>query len=376
MLLLGGACPNTSDWDRAPLLSQAIVNHDMPNIQLLLDFACDVNETSDTGRTPLHEAAQYGTPEMVGILLASGATPNHLDNEGDSPLMCAVRNGNPDIIELVLIEANTKVINRSMETPLHVAVLEENAKAVDMLIKAKVPLDVISYSSNTPLSVGIKMQNLLMVDKLLEAGAAVHIPMLSGDFNQVPVLHEAAELDQCDIIDSLVRHGARLNTLCPNTNLTPLQMAVVCKHPKAVCKLLQYNCDPNLSDPDSYIGNKPKSCKNTVLHQAIFKKQYVIIKMLLLAGAKFVLEDLTDILEVLFTDIVVRSNPVWLSTEGKLREIDTLRSIMRLPYSLKQVARLAVRNSVGVCLPAKIQQLELPKAIQDFVMLKELEELC
>lgn len=51
-------------------------------VELLLEYACDVNVRNDQGWTPLHEASSARMEEIVGLLLNSGANPNLQDEHG------------------------------------------------------------------------------------------------------------------------------------------------------------------------------------------------------------------------------------------------------------------------------------------------------
>ena len=53
-------------------------------------------------RRPLHYAALYRQPKVVGVLLAHGADPNATDKQGWSPLHCAALNGCVEVARLLL----------------------------------------------------------------------------------------------------------------------------------------------------------------------------------------------------------------------------------------------------------------------------------
>ncbi len=55
-----------------------------------------------TGWTPLHEAANYGYPEVVGVLVRAGANVNARGMDGDTPLHDAAINGHKEVGRLRL----------------------------------------------------------------------------------------------------------------------------------------------------------------------------------------------------------------------------------------------------------------------------------
>ncbi|VUC31223.1 unnamed protein product [Clonostachys rosea] len=67
-------------------------------VEVLLDRGAKVDLASDTGRTPLHEAAQFSSTKVVSLLLKHGANPNALDEQGRSPLHCAMAHRCQDVI--------------------------------------------------------------------------------------------------------------------------------------------------------------------------------------------------------------------------------------------------------------------------------------
>ena len=58
-------------------------------VQTMIAARADVNARSESGSTPLHEAAANGASSCVLALLHSGADPSTLDEQGRTPLMLA-----------------------------------------------------------------------------------------------------------------------------------------------------------------------------------------------------------------------------------------------------------------------------------------------
>jgi len=82
----------------------------------------NLNTRDEHGRTSLHLAAQYGTPETVLMLLDIGENIETRDRDGNTPLHTAAQYGTPETV-LVLLDAGAdpKVRNGDGMTPADLA---------------------------------------------------------------------------------------------------------------------------------------------------------------------------------------------------------------------------------------------------------------
>ena len=63
------------------------------DVRAAIDGGADVNETADTGRTPLMLAASFSVdPQVVPLLLSKGASPTLCDAKGATALHCLAQN--------------------------------------------------------------------------------------------------------------------------------------------------------------------------------------------------------------------------------------------------------------------------------------------
>ncbi len=72
------------------------------------------HDLKDSGRGPLHLAAQQGHAAVVKLLIAGGANIFRLDFAGNTPLMLATRNGHEEVIGL-LQKAEGSRANRKLK---------------------------------------------------------------------------------------------------------------------------------------------------------------------------------------------------------------------------------------------------------------------
>ena len=89
--------------------------------------------------TPLYLAAVNGNAEMIRRLLDAGVDPNTVDPGGETALMTAARTGAPAALRAAASSAAPRVDAREPEfqqTALMIAVREDHAAAVDVLLEA------------------------------------------------------------------------------------------------------------------------------------------------------------------------------------------------------------------------------------------------
>ena len=73
------------------------------DVQVELDAGADVNTRKEDGTTPLHRAAQWGTAEGDGLLIAAGADINVRTEKGYTPLHLAAWKGNAETVQLLIV---------------------------------------------------------------------------------------------------------------------------------------------------------------------------------------------------------------------------------------------------------------------------------
>ena len=76
--------------------------NDLRKMNELLKRNGDTKAKNSEGKTALHVAAKYGSPEIAKALLAKGAAINEKNNEGMTPLMIAVEQNRLGMVEVLL----------------------------------------------------------------------------------------------------------------------------------------------------------------------------------------------------------------------------------------------------------------------------------
>nr|KAF6397850.1 ribonuclease L [Rousettus aegyptiacus] len=89
--------------DNNHLLIKAVKDEDIERVQQLLDMGADVNfQDEDGGWTPLHNAVNNSTEDIVDLLLHHGADPCLRKNNGATPFIIAGIVGNVELLKLFL----------------------------------------------------------------------------------------------------------------------------------------------------------------------------------------------------------------------------------------------------------------------------------
>ena len=105
------------------------------------------------GRTVLHYAAEFGSPEMVDVLLTAGAHEHITDNDGAYPLHSATKNKkHPDVIRRLDVYARANGRDNKGRTPLHLAVEAGNLEAVQIMIDAGTDINAATKEGKTALA--------------------------------------------------------------------------------------------------------------------------------------------------------------------------------------------------------------------------------
>ena len=105
-------------------------------VELLLGYGANANAVNINNQTPLFDSSRCHQSLVVDLLLSHNATVNITDNQGWTPLLRAFQKSGGDKIvkALVFSGADVNVSNFNGESPLHLAVAQNNIDIVRLLL--------------------------------------------------------------------------------------------------------------------------------------------------------------------------------------------------------------------------------------------------
>lgn len=191
-------------------------------------------------------------------------------------LQLAVQNNCKEIITF-LIEKITQIncnTEKSQNTPLHLAVIQNNHDIVKMLLAKKADVNKKNALGQSPLDIALTDNNIIILKLFVEHLSDINIT----EENYVKLLFYLFDKDYLQLTTSLLTKCSHidLSTVLKNSNL--LCRAVEKEHYSIVKNLLDRDADVNCSYR-SYFGSR------TALYIACEKGNCNLVKLLLSKGA-------------------------------------------------------------------------------------------
>ncbi|XP_065924965.1 serine/threonine-protein phosphatase 6 regulatory ankyrin repeat subunit B isoform X3 [Magallana gigas] len=214
-------------------------------VQILIDYAADVNLCAGDGVSSLFLACQNGHTSMVEILLSNGAYINHCTRNGESPVLKACQERHNDIVQLIL-EKGGDINSRTAEdevSPLYIACQNGHDSTVQTLVDHGADLNLRTSSGGSPLFIACQKGYNNAVQILISKGAAVNMCKKNGD----SPLYIACKNDNISTVKLLLSNGANVN-LCKRDKTSPLFIACQNGNESLLQLLLDNGADINICD--------------------------------------------------------------------------------------------------------------------------------
>lgn len=209
---------NAKNTDGAYPLHVAILAGNSEIVQLLIAGGADVNSLLPNGRTALHLTEN---PQLIHLLINSGANPLIEDNRGRSP--------------------TTNIIQAAL---LFVPQRQQKKRALTAFLEAGATFPSAGEAGRFFLHYACILGHSALVEHLIEKGASLH------SFNNAggTVLHSAAAGGLVRQIDQFLKSGFDVNQK-DRYGLTPLFHAATEGHFQAVSRLMEAGADHTIISP-------------------------------------------------------------------------------------------------------------------------------
>ncbi|KAL3284380.1 hypothetical protein HHI36_018544 [Cryptolaemus montrouzieri] len=280
--------------------------------------SCDIQKM-----TPLHCAAMFDHPEIVGYLIDEGADINCMDKEKRTPLLlAAVRGGWRTVHTLIKkgADINVKDVNRrnvlhlvvmnggrleifanevsqaqshssllqllnekdiSGCSPLHYASREGHIRSLENLIKLGAVINLKNNNNESPLHFAARYGRVHTVKQLLDSEKGTFI-INESDGEGLTPLHIASQQGHTRVVQLLLNRGALLHR--DHNGRNPLHLAAMNGYTQTMELLLSVH---------SHLLDQTDKDGNTALHLATMENKPGAISLLLTMECKL-LYNMTD----------------------------------------------------------------------------------
>ncbi|KAM0076569.1 hypothetical protein ACKRZS_010715 [Fusarium odoratissimum] len=305
IVLRQGAKINEFDSDNRTPLTYAIWNRHLSVVRRLVEAGAWVDVPDVLGGTPTSYAVTSGNFKIQNLVLRGDVPSNAEHNEGEKLLLSASKYGHIHVVR-VLLEARKTNLNPKDGwgwTPLMWAINYRHSGIIKLLLEHKADVNTRDKTGMTPLHFATRYGQFEIAKLILQTGCAdVNIPDLAG----LTPLHLAARWKQDDIAQLILRTGmanvtARVNDQGPvyswviryNSCSTLKLMLDLYDDPSSFqdCTMAILETDWDWSDKLKVMVSSRKVDMNvsdthgeTVLHKAVIKRSYKMIRELLASG--------------------------------------------------------------------------------------------
>uniref|UniRef100_UPI001ED84CE7 poly [ADP-ribose] polymerase tankyrase-2-like isoform X2 n=1 Tax=Scatophagus argus TaxID=75038 RepID=UPI001ED84CE7 len=277
---------HASDGRKSTPLHLAAGYNRVKTVQLLLQHGADVHAKDKGDLVPLHNACSYGHYEVTELLLKHGACVNAVDLWQFTPLHEAASKNRVEVCYLLLsYGADPTFLNCHNKSSIDLAptsqlkerlacefrghsLLQASREADVMRVKKHLSPETVNFrhphTQETPLhcaSASAHLKRKQVCELLLRTGANVN----DKTKDSLTPLHVASEKAHNDVIEVLVKHEAKVNTV-DHLGQTALHRAARGGHLQTCRLLLSAGCDPLLT---SLQGFSPSQLGNESVQQIL-----------------------------------------------------------------------------------------------------------
>jgi ankyrin repeat protein len=203
-------------------LQQAASRGDLAAVNaLLISRTLDLDEVDSMG-TALHHAVMGRHYDVAKRLMAAGANINAVDASLETPLYLAVIEQDEAAAWLLIAAGADLEAQGPMGTPLHVAARHNSVDMVTLLLKNGAKIDARNRELATPLALAAWRGSLDAAKVLLAKGADIEARNVRG---QTPLFYAVVGPNAVNLVPFLIEHGAEINVR-DTAGITALDLAI------------------------------------------------------------------------------------------------------------------------------------------------------
>ncbi|MFD4787205.1 ankyrin repeat domain-containing protein [Streptomyces sp. NPDC058459] len=256
-------------------------------VELLLTSGADVLAVEPRmGATAIHKAAQSGNTDVTGLLLDHGSFVDQQSPVlGNTALMDAVLHKQESVVRLLLERgARTPIRNHWQQTALELA-KDDGLDAIARLIEARNEADA-AHIENLTLITAIKSGDLGEVRRLISSGVPVNerAPVVGGFDDDYTPLGIATREGNADIVRVLLDAGADPRRVIGLMRGTPVHEAGYFGHTEVLRSLTEKS--GSAGTPTIELDAQGPYNGLTALHDAVWHGHLAAARVLVGAGAR------------------------------------------------------------------------------------------
>merc|ERR1719402_2048347 len=214
----------------------------------------------------LNEEEEDTSNAVIQDLIAQGANINtQMDKTGETPLHLAARYARADAAKKLLdAKADANAPDNTGRTPLHAAVAADAQGVFQILLRHRATnLDAKTYDGTTPLILAARLAIEGIVEELIQSDADIN----ASDDNGKSPLHWAASVNNVDAVNTLLAHGANRDAQ-DTKDETPLFLSCREGSYQAAKALLDHCANRDITD---HMDRLPRDVAQERLHHDIVR---------------------------------------------------------------------------------------------------------
>lgn len=174
LLIEAGADVDATDNSGQSVMIYAIRSGKTDAVRFLKEYGADASQVDDDGRSAIDYANITGMAQMMDGTIEEDV--NKRDSYGNTPLHQSCYNGHSEMVKRMLQNENIEVdaMNDIGETPLHIAIREDNLHIAELLLAAGADSSKIYNDGEAPIHIAAKHGKAHIVGTLLKYGSDVN----------------------------------------------------------------------------------------------------------------------------------------------------------------------------------------------------------